>query len=615
MISSRTLSRWLPLAALFLALLAIYASTLQTIPNGSDHYFMIDVGETQVVLNVWGTLHYTGYPHYVITGSALTALFRLFGANPAAAASLVSLVWGMVGALLVYALARQVTRRAWLAALVTFAYSLTRTVWIHANIAEIYGFGFVLLLLLLLLALWRGPIRGRIYWLALVGGVAVAHHRALAFVAPALLVAIWPELTRDPRTLPRRLLAYLGLGLLGFVPYIYLPLRAWAGANWVYGDPGTWVGFWEQFNATEAARFIGTPETASGLVANIEIVNRVLVTDLTLPGLLAGLLGLGVGIAQPRMRRAALVLALAGGASYGFHAALYTDVMSALILQVTVALAFGWLFGLDALLAWAGRGGTGARRAATALALLAPLVLAAVLVARNTPFIRALVDDPTGLETIALVEQTPSDTTLMMAWGHRHFAAGYARDVLGLIPTVQLVDHNADFAALAAEKPLLTPDYTFFSYPVAWWQERLGSPVYLRAAAPSLVQIATTPERRADVTALDAVEAALACAGDQLRLEVTWAAPQTPQADLSVFVHLLDASGALLAQADQSAPVYSWRPLTTWQPGEAVRDIYTLPRLPNAAQIRFGLYHQQDDGSFENVVERTLPVECRTEDS
>ena len=52
-------------------LAAVYLSTLQTIPNGSSHYFMIDVGETQIVLNEWGTLHATGYPLYVITGNLL----------------------------------------------------------------------------------------------------------------------------------------------------------------------------------------------------------------------------------------------------------------------------------------------------------------------------------------------------------------------------------------------------------------------------------------------------------------------------------------------------------------------------------------------------------------
>ena len=346
------------------------------------------------------------------------------------------------------------------------------------------------------------------------------------------------------------------------------------------------------------------------MLHNVEIVNAVLVTDLTLPGILAGLVGLGVGIARPRHRRAALVLALLGLVSYVFHAALYTDVLSALILQVTVSLAFGWLFLADSLITWAARQGWMPRWAAYAAACLAALALGADLIARNAPFIRGLTEDPTGLDTIALVQQTPPGSTLMIAWGHRHFAAGYARDVLGQLPDVTLVDHNADFAGLVRERPLVTPDFTFYERPIAWWRDRLGAPVYLRAVAPSLIQISLEPEAIGAVEALDAAQVSVFCDDSRIMLDVTWAAPATPDEDLSVFVHLLDAGGALLAQADQSAPVYGWRPLTSWMPGEAVRDIYVLPRRPEAASIRFGLYHQLPDGGFENKVEHSVPVTC-----
>ena len=608
------MSRLWAAVLLVLALLAVYLPTVQTIPNGSDHYYMIDVGETQVVLNVWGTLHPTGYPLYVMTGGGLVALFRLFGANPAAAASLVSPLWGVLGLLLVYALAAHLTRRPLLAATAALLYGLTRTIWIHADIAEIYSFGFVLLMLLLMIALWQRPVRGRIYGLALLGGLAVAHHRALALVAPALLLAVWPELVHEPRTLPRRLLAYLLLGLAGFLPYLYLPLRAWAGAGWVYGDPGTWPGFWDQFFATEASRFIGAPGSAAGLLRNIELVNTVLVTDLTLPGIVVGLVGLVIGVVQPKRRRAALVFAVLGLVSYVFHAALYTDVLSALILQVTVSLVFGWLFLADGVVTSAARQGLAARLAGYAAAGLAAAALGGVLITQNGPFIRGLTQDSTGLETIMLVGQTPPGSTLMIAWGHHHFAAGYARDVLGQLPDVELVDHNADFASLARERPLITPDFTFYERPISWWHDRLGAPVYLRAVAPSLVQISLEPEPADAVTALDAAEVSVYCDDSRIMLNVTWVAPSTPTEDLSVFVHLLDAGGALLAQADQSAPVYGWRPLTSWMPGEAVRDVYALPRQLGAASIRFGLYHQLPDGSFENKVEHTLPVNCGTED-
>ncbi|MFN8372465.1 MAG: hypothetical protein U0694_06265 [Anaerolineae bacterium] len=62
-------------------------------------------------------------------------------------------------------------------------------------------------------------------------------------------------------------------------------------------------------------------------------------------------------------------------------------------------------------------------------------------------------------------------------------------------------------------------------------------------------------------------------------------AQSQPPRDLSVFVHLLDAGGMIIAQGDQSAPVYGHYPLTLWQAGEVVRDIYPLPRRGCCADL------------------------------
>lgn len=597
------------LIGLLLALavvLPFYIATLQTIPNGADHYYMIDVGETQVVLNVWGTLHATGYPLYVLSGSLLTFFFKALGADAATAPGLVSLLWGLTSLALIYALGVHLTRRPLAAAAMTALYGLTRGVWVHNSIAEIYTFGLLLTALLLLIALWRGPVRGRSYWLALVGGVAIGHHRAAVTLIPALVYAAWPALADAMRRRGRvrTLILCLLIGLVGLLPYVYLPLRA--GAPWVYGEPGTFEGLWDQFIGTEAARFIGAPPS---LADNFAMLADALLTDLTLPGLLAGLGGLLLGLRERRLRRAALTLLLAGLGAYLFHLLLYSDTLSALILQITLSAAFGWLFLADAAL----RRAAGRWRMPAAAALAgAALLLGAALVSANLPFIRALTTDPTGLDTIALVRQTPRGSTLMIAWGTRHFAAGFARDVQKALPGVTLVDHKADFPALAARGPLVTPDFTFYAFPVDWWAERLGGPVYLRAAAPGLVQIA--PEPRTTVQPLQGpvsvVARQLVCSSDGITLTVDWAAPQTPTEDLSVFVHLLDDEGALLAQADQSAPVYGWRPLTTWEPREVIRDIYALPPAARTGTVRYGLYRLLPGEAFEDVFEDALPLHC-----
>ncbi|MBZ0275583.1 MAG: DUF2723 domain-containing protein, partial [Anaerolineae bacterium] len=348
-VSRRT---WFMGGAALVVLLAFYLPTLQTIPNGSEHYYMIDVGETQIVLNTWGTLHATGYPLFVMAGNILVTLLRGLGMAAVTAPAVVALVWGLAALALFYALAAHLTGRPALAAGMVILLGLTRTVWIHHVIAEIYTFGLLFLAALLLLALWKPPVRGRVYWLALLGGIAVFHHRALLMAAPALVFAVWREIFPAASAsagkrygmVMRTLVIALLLGLLGFLPYAYLPLRASAGAEWVYGQPGTWTGFWDQFTGREAERFIGAPDSLDGLLANFSTVNTVLLTDLTLPGLAVGILGLVLALRNPSRRRAALVFLLNGGVAYAFHVLLYTDVLSALILPVIVSVAFGWLF-------------------------------------------------------------------------------------------------------------------------------------------------------------------------------------------------------------------------------------------------------------------------------
>ena len=594
---------FLPFALAIAALLAL--STLQTIPNGAQHYYMIDVGETQTVLNVWGTLHATGYPLYVMSGSALVALLRGLGVAPETAPALVSLFWHLTALGLLYAFMRRIGVRAWIAAGTLIAFAAARTVWIHGAIAEIYSLTLVFLALMLWIAVSEQP--GRALWLALIGGFAVAHHRALAFAAFGLIFMVWDDLFEERRRIPLKIAACIGLALIGFLPYLYLPLRAWADALWVYGDPGTLSGFLDQFLGREADRFFGV-DGFDRLIANFRMVTEVLITDVSIVGLIVGVIGLIAGTLERETRRSALMLILIGGLAYGFHVAAYTDVLSALILMALLPFAVGWAFAAERVLRLAPKGG----RIGVGVGLAA---YAASLIAWHQPFIRDLTADQTGLRAIDAARRIPPGAVAMIPWGVHHFAVGFARDVTGEIGGFDLVDHNADLRRLHdAGREIVTLSDTFYTFPPSWWSDRLGGRVYLRAAAPGWVEIAAEPWFSTPIDGTFETEVApitrrLVCDAALIALDVLWYAHTAPTRDLSVFVHLIDSSGAVIAQADQRAPVYGWRPLTTWIPGEYVRDIYPLPRMPGAA-VNFGLYAVLPDGGFENVLSETLPLDC-----
>ncbi|MEM6285369.1 MAG: hypothetical protein AAF787_24480 [Chloroflexota bacterium] len=593
----------LAVPALWVVLLAATVPLMQRIPNGADHYFMIDVGETQIVLNNWGTLHATGYPHYTLIGNLFTDVLTAFGMEPLVAAAWFSMVCGLLAAALVYWLLAHVTQRPLISLGITLAYCFTRSVYIHFVIAEIYTFGLAMLAGLLLLALWQGPIPGRIYWLVLLGGIGVAHHRAIAMVAPALLVAVWPELTQNPRRLPRIVGTSLLLGLAGFVPYAYMLVRARQGAAWVYGEPDTLPGLWDQFIGREASRFIGLPETFGGLADNLNLINGVLALDVTAPGMVIGVVGLLWAAWDGTHRRAAVTMLISGGVAYTFHAAYYTDVLSALILPVTLSIVFGWAFVLDGIVRRSGW-------AWHAMPLPAIFLMCGVLLWRNVPFIHAQVTDTRGLEAIAVAEGAPDGSTLMMPWGPLHFAVGYARDIAGALPHITLVDHTADYTQAFADGVLIVPEYLQYSptYNPAWWDETLSAPIHPRTVAPGLVVL--LPERELSTPPDElAADHTLDCTTDTLTLTVTWTAPGEPLRDMTAFMHLLDENGALIAQ-DDHPPASGWYPVSAWQPGELVREVHTVPRMAEGQTLRYGLYYQDESGAFINEFEREIVVAC-----
>ncbi|MBN1963952.1 MAG: hypothetical protein JW910_04865, partial [Anaerolineae bacterium] len=293
------------------------------------------------------------------------------------------------------------------------------------------------------------------------------------------------------------------------------------------------------------------------------------------------------------------------------------------ILLITVPVAFGWLFvlvlGAERLAAG------GVRRIAPVLVTLAlALPLGGGLLTGNRAFIDGITHDDSALRTIAIASGAPAGSTLFVAWGLHHFAVGIAQDVdPSLAPPslqdVTLVDHEAPFYDLLQDgAALVTPSFTFYNQPLDWWAARLvGGPVYLQAAGPDLVQVMLEPVRPGDAPdTFGPLAETVTCAADALILDVTWFTPDVPPEDLRVFVHAWSADDVLLAQGDQAAPVYGWRPLTSWTAGEAVRDVYPVRGLDPAAvaMLRYGLYRVTEAGgfenAFENVYEYDVPVDC-----
>ena len=77
-------------------------------------------------------------------------------------------------------------------------------------------------------------------------------------------------------------------------------------------------------------------------------------------------------------------------------------------------------------------------------------------------------------------------------------------------------------------------------------------------------------------------------------LSLTWQAAAAPQEDYMTFVHVLDASGQVIGQAD-GPPLGGDYPTAWWSPGETIVDARPLSLPPEADRITIGLYRLRDE--------------------
>lgn len=621
-------------AAALAIVAAIYLLTFQTDICSHSSEYVIDSGEFQIALALWGTVHFTGSPTYSLVGAMFVSLLRLVGIAPAAAAALFSVTCALAAMGFVYALGVHLTGNPWASGAAVLALAVVRSFWINNVVAEVYSFGLALSAASLWLAVRYDETRSTkiLYTLAFVWGQAVVHHRLAVFMAPALAVLVAPGFFSDWRRAPRLLAGSVGMGVLAFAFYLYMPLRAWMGA-WTYGDPGTWEGFWFSFWAREVSFLFTPPTTIAGLYENVRTTLVMLAAEWTAPGLIAAGLGVVVGVAWPKTRHFGWVLIAFLGT---FLAFVFIVPESVGLQETSLWISMGLGLALITLAARLGQ----ARRWAGAAGVAALVVLASVsgLTHRNT--VLALTRDSRGRQVIDLLKtQMPPgrggiEPTFMALWGGDYFAAIYGSRVTGELRGFRVVDHRADFRQIVESgSRLVTLPSTFQELPKSWWRARIGG-AYLSSVGLGLVEIgAKPPLMLSDVpgqgpTSGDApVElgdgiSLLAHEVKQMdgALHVTlyWQAARVPSQNYSVSVRVSEkdqivAPQDILAQADSQNPVYGWYPTLRWSAGEIVREDYQLDVPPGKTPrlLAVAMYTQDASGVFQNLGIVNLPVEVR----
>ncbi|MGD2178818.1 MAG: DUF2723 domain-containing protein [Anaerolineae bacterium] len=620
----RSRERVLWLIATTVVALALFLSTLQADINGSRHAYAKDVGEIQNALPRWGLIHYSGYPLYTATASLFVNALWGVGVEPAASASLYSAIWGAVTVGLLSVLAHELGVSWSASALGALTVAASRSVWVDSSLAEVHTLTLALTVATLIFAVrfGRDGDRRSLLLLTFLFSQGVMHQRSVLLLTPAVALLIWPYL----RDMWRHLGSVIGVSILAPLTYLYMPFRVWTGADWVFGSPETWEGFWAMIFDNRADRVVRWPVDFEQWLMRGRVTLQIIADDMWWPLLLMGLAGLLLlGFKDRRWREGlALTLAWAPNVPLTFliweggvrDAQLAAKLPVVLMAGVGLALVISWL-----------------RQRSRPAGVLASAVLLAALSVwgwRVRPFVLSITRDDSAKAVIAKAERVapPPDgepATLALPWGHDYWAVAYAKYCRNQLPGLGVVDHNANFRAIVKRGDyLLVLSETLYVFPIPWWEKELG-PLYISSAAPGVIELSPTPP--VDTAAVPADIAfnlgngirvrSLSMEqrqGNELFVSIYWEATKSVEENYRIALHLVardPPTGAedILAQADSPHPVSGWFPTSQWDVGDVVRDDYVLnvPSDASPVAVRVAMYRINEDDSFDNTAWLSRP--------
>jgi hypothetical protein len=186
-------------------------------------------------------------------------------------------------------------------------------------------------------------------------------------------------------------------------------------------------------------------------------------------------------------------------------------------------------------------------------------------------------------------------------WAAEHLYTVYTQE---FAPTIRLVEYLSFGAPGPDDSPAYEHDY------------RLGEDIVLAGH---------------DINGLYRLDATAFHPGDQLGLSLVWRSNTIPAEDYVAAVFVANSDGQVILQQDRT-PVATFRPTTTWQPGEMIRDNYgfVLPgdmplghyeiwvamyRWPSLERLPVTSTGGEDLGNHLvlidfDVVDHTVPLPC-----
>ena len=298
--------RWAFALGIAILTFFIYINTLCPTVAGGDS------GELTSAAHLLGVAHPPGYPTWTLLGKLFT--FFPFG-DIAWRVNLFTAACGSAASGLILLAVSLLTMNVWAGLFSAGLFAFSPLVWRYSIIAEVFSLNhlFIAGLIYLFVKFHREPEdqkKKTLYLSAFWVGLGLTHHHLFTLYAiPILFLMLWQE--REEIFKWRELGILAALGVLGLIPYLYLP---WASANLQavsWGDLTTWDGFWTHFFRKEYGTFqlaINTVTPGEDFNDRLGLYFSQLPGEILYGGLLLAMVGLWTSLKNIRDRALALCL-------------------------------------------------------------------------------------------------------------------------------------------------------------------------------------------------------------------------------------------------------------------------------------------------------------------
>ncbi|MFQ6015514.1 MAG: protein O-mannosyl-transferase family [Anaerolineae bacterium] len=625
--------------------------------SGQGGFQTGDAAQFQVVGQTWGVPHSPGYPIWTILANLFVRVVGVVApdTDPSWRVTVFSTILGLLVLAMVWLTLREMGVDRLFGLLGAGLLAFSQTFWLVAVIAEVYTGN----ALIFILAIWftlRWQRTGDKHLIPLLGltlGAGLAHHRTAIFLLPAVMVTISLAREKGSTTLLRlvKLVLWMCLPLL---TYLYLPLTA-AGRQdqtWLYTDTSQWAWFQWVVTARDWMGVFVLPSW-SELIPALRQLLLLEAREITLPGLMVGLLGLSLWIRDgwPDGRQGGMRLALLGFPLTGLiilGLAYRAADIHTMLTPLTMLLVMGICLCLQWLVSRLPVGQQSLRRYFDPTLKLAMAASVVVLAINNLP----QVDQSKDTAAVDLLEEyqaiAETDRIAAVAGGHNTERAIWTLAALngaGRVSSYVLPDHTTDRQKLLSAleggqgRVFVTNTDLYRRFPWLGEEPDRWRIMTVPTEHPDLLELllrpfpSTLPQRedihlladpvkmglKGEIELLAYRQRVVRAEGMRKALRVTlfWRAGDRPRFDYNIKV-VLQGGNMQPVQADHAHLLHNALRFSHLLPREIVPDEVSIPlaqeEIEPDAILKVGLYLVLADGVFWSLGETPpLPVASEVE--